>query len=311
MEWYQEPYPGGAMVPVRGFPRPLYPPDAEFSGRVPSINGPDVEAYKRVVSRAGRWPWGAFDRSFSNAFSHGRSGNVGETGVAGVQRQLGVLPDSGWVGKDTFNGFRSIRIPEGLPNAGQPAMDARAVELIEQAYATFNPDAGIVARKKALNHMEVRLGYTEQPWGSNTDNRVDGIRAAQVFTANGGTWLIGKPWCGSWCCYALGAAGVQGIDWHLASVAQIEDNARAGLKCYRGWTTDPDKVRPGDLAVVFGYGVHVEMVRSEIAGSTVNTYGGNTSPGSGGSQSNGGGAYARTRPLSDIRGFARVEYPGD
>jgi hypothetical protein len=40
------------------------------------------------------------------------------------------------------------------------------------------------------------------------------------------------------------------------------------------------------------------------------TEGGNTSNGSLGSQSNGGGAFRRERRLGDVHGFARVNYPG-
>ena len=99
------------VVAVLGFPRSVYPPDAGAQGKKPSVDGPDCIAYKRAISRAGRWPWGSFDDSFSNAFSHGKSGgNVGDSGVAGVQRQSGIEA-SGWIGKQTFNLLRSIRIP--------------------------------------------------------------------------------------------------------------------------------------------------------------------------------------------------------
>jgi hypothetical protein len=124
------------MVKVAGFPRPLYPPDAAQRGKQPSISGPDVEAYKRTVSRAGRWPWQNFDRAYSNGFAHGQGGNVRDTGVAGVQRQQGV-DDTGWLGEKTFNTLRSIKIPEGLNHAGEMAMDAYAVNLINQAWEMF------------------------------------------------------------------------------------------------------------------------------------------------------------------------------
>src|SRR5215467_8058011 len=123
------------MVKVAGFPRPLYPPDATKQGKRASVDGPDVEAYKRTVSRAGRWPWQAFDQTFSNGFAHGKSGNVGETGVAGVQRQQ-HLDATGWIGEKTFNTLRSIRCPSG-PHAGEMAMDSRAVALINEAFKIF------------------------------------------------------------------------------------------------------------------------------------------------------------------------------
>ena len=70
-------------------------------------------------------------------------------------------------------------------------------------------------------------------------------------------------------------------------------------------------MKPGDLTIVGGYGVHVEMVRGAPTSSSTPTYGGNTSPGTSGSQSNGGGAYARTRYPSEVRGYALVRYPGE
>jgi hypothetical protein len=135
-EWWERGYLGAEMVPVKGFPRPLYPPDAAAHGKKHSVDGPDVEAYKITVSRAGRWPWQPFDRDYSDPFAHGRSGNVPETGVAGVQRQLGI-DDTGWIGEATFNGLRSIVIPEGLPHTGEMAMNAYAVELVNEAWDFF------------------------------------------------------------------------------------------------------------------------------------------------------------------------------
>jgi hypothetical protein len=86
--WYEKGYPGGPMVAVKGFPRPLYPLSAAPTYQ-PSVDGSDVEAYKRTISRAGRWVWQAFDQAYSNGFANGKGPNVIDTGVAGVQRQQG------------------------------------------------------------------------------------------------------------------------------------------------------------------------------------------------------------------------------
>src|SRR5215831_5795260 len=134
--WYEHAYAGGPMVKVAGFPRPLYPPDAAAHGHSPSVDGPDVEAYKRTVARAQRWPWQTFDDTYSNSFAHGASGNVIDTGVAGVQRQQD-LDDTGWLGEKTFNTLRSIRVPDGKPHAGEMAMDATAASLISDAWEMF------------------------------------------------------------------------------------------------------------------------------------------------------------------------------
>jgi hypothetical protein len=91
----------------------------------------------------------------------------------------------------------------------------------------------------------------------------------------------------------------------LASVAQIEDYARAARGPFKGWTTDGSKAKMGDLVVLFGRGVHVGTVR-EITSSTCRTWEGNTSAGSG-SQSDGGGSYKRDRSRSyDVYGYALV-----
>src|SRR5262245_6680747 len=107
------------MVPVAGFPREL---------RVGDKDGPDVIGYKRTVWRAGRWqgPASRFDDSFSQAFSTGTGGQgfVGESGIAGVQRQQN-MPDTGVVDEKTFNTLRSMRCPKG-PHEGEMCMDATA-----------------------------------------------------------------------------------------------------------------------------------------------------------------------------------------
>lgn len=136
------------------FIRPLYPPDAAQKGKKPSEDGKDVQAIKRAVSRGGHWPWQTFDNVFSNAFSHGKSGNVSENGLAGVQRQNG-LDDSGWMGEKTYNLIRSARIPEGLPNAGQPLLDATAVDLLESFAKSYNGDDSSGTRCRLSDHFIV------------------------------------------------------------------------------------------------------------------------------------------------------------
>ena len=159
--WSETGYPGGPMVAVKGFPRPMYPPDAAAKGKKPSKDGPDVVAYKRTVSRAGRWTWQKFDDTFSDNFAHGKD-ELADSGVAGVQRQQGI-DATGWIGEKTFNTLRSIRVPDGLPNAGEPAMDATAVNLINDAWDIYggDPGGGGNPRDKAMSHLEKRVGYTE------------------------------------------------------------------------------------------------------------------------------------------------------
>jgi CHAP domain len=287
-EWWERAYPGAPMVKVSGFPRPLYPPDASQYGKKPSIDGPDVVAYKRTVSRAGRWPWQEFDDAFSNSFSHGLSGNVGETGIAGIQRQQ-HLDATGWIGEKTFNTLRSIKIPEGLPHAGEMAMDATAVNLINDAWAEFEgneppPEDTGTLRVKALNRAIGELGYTEWPPGTN-DNKF-------------GSWygMNGEPWCAMFVTWAYEESGdspsfVKGSRYSYCPY--VVSDARAGRYGLR--TTD-DPI-PGDLVVYDWSGDtiydHIGLFERWTSGFTqFNAIEGNTSYSS---NSNGGEVMRRSR----------------
>jgi hypothetical protein len=161
-------------------------------------------------------------------------------------------------------------------------------------------------RDKSAKWHEGHLGITESPPDSNCDTRSDGIRTSQDGCANG-TWLRNQPWCGCWAWSGLYAAGKvkKGDSW-LASVASIEDYAKAGNGPFKGWTTDGSKAKKGDLVVLFGRGQHVGTVR-EVTSSHCRTWEGNTSSSSGGSQSNGGGSYKRDRSRSsETYGYALV-----
>lgn len=150
--WWQVPYKGGGPAKVRGFPRPLYPPAAKNKGKTPSKDGPDVVAVKRTISRLGRWPWQAFDDHFSDRFSLGNpSSAVEHSGVAGFQRQM-AIDDTGWIGEPTFQALRYALVPDHLPHAGEQAMDARACELIDQAFELYagKPASSAPLKRKAI-----------------------------------------------------------------------------------------------------------------------------------------------------------------
>lgn len=168
-------------------------------------------------------------------------------------------------------------------------------------------------RARALRFLRSRAGITEQPPGSNRDNRARGITWMQRTVAGGGSWLIGLPWCGVACAAAAMHAGLQiPQPWRWASVAAIEDDARARRNALRGWTRDIKRARKGDLIVLFRRGQHVETIASTSWAwrrlGCVLTYGGNTSSGNTGSQDNGGGLFRRIRRIADIHGIALIDY---
>ncbi len=301
--WWEHAYKGGGPVKVDGFPRPLYPPDANQHGKKPSVNGPDVKAYKRTVSRLGRWPWQTFDEAYSNGFAHGTGGNVRDTGVAGVQRQQDI-DDSGWLGKKTFDTLRYARIPVELPNGGQMAMDATAVNLINEAFRMFKgqepPPAGAGSVRQAALELAVsQIGVKESPPDSNQ------VKYSSWYG------MVG-PWCAmfvTWCYETNkrreSPSFVKGSRY--AYVPYIVADARAGKN---GLVTTDDPV-PGDL-VCYDWQWdseydHVGLFEKWAGGGSFQAIEGNTSTSN---QSNGGQVMRRTR----TRGgqgtvFVRVKEP--
>jgi CHAP domain len=302
-DWWEVPYRGGPMVDVKGFPRALYPPDARKYGHPGSIDGPDVEAYQRTVARAGRWPWGTFNQTYSNGFAHGTGGNVRNTGVAGVQRQGAPrLDDTGWIGEKTFNLLRSIRVPAG-PHEGEMAMDSYSAKLINDAWDMFGgheppPPPSSTVRELALAMAVTQLGVKESPPNSN-----------QVLYSE---WysMIG-PWCAMFCTWCFDKAGgspsfQQGSSY--AYVPYIVGDARAKR---RGLSTTDSPI-PGDL-VCYDWEWnteydHVGIFEGWTSGSYFTALEGNTS--ASGSQSNGGEVCRKQRsPAGQGTVFVRVTEP--
>ena len=312
-EWWQKPYPGKPGLKVK-YVRPLYPPDAKGLGHTPSEDGPDVEAVKRTVSRMGRWPWptdpdGApFDQAYSNAFAHGKAGgNVGDSGVEGVQRQQNqgakpyfTGPIRGWYGPDMHQLLCNAAIPEGLMHAGEYAMDANAQTLFAQAYKDFNeqPPAGSV-REAALEEARHHLGYTESPAGSNHN----------MF----GSWygMDYSPWCAMFVtyCFECGAKGGSpsfSKGSYYAYVPYVVQDARSGRRGLSVASTP----KPGDLVCYDwsrdGTYDHIGLFESGSA-SSWQAIEGNTSTSS---NSNGGEVMRRSRSKNDAAVvFVRVAEP--
>lgn len=161
--------------------------------------------------------------------------------------------------------------------------------------------ATVTKRDLVVRFAQAQVGTVEQPPGSNRGPKITAWQ--QSF----GSWLVGQAWCGVFAGVCLRQAGVP-VNSRIAGVALIEDDARSGANGFKAWTTDPKRVRPADLVVLFGRGIHVEVV-VKVEGGFVHTVGGNTSSGNVGSQNNGGGVFARVRSLFDVHGFALVDLP--
>jgi hypothetical protein len=151
----------------------------------------------------------------------------------------------------------------------------------------------------AIAYARKYVGTTENPPGSNRGPKIDQWERM--------CHMIAQPWCGAFSNACLVAAGFPSQPW-MSYCPTIEGKARSREG---GWSWHPiGNARPGDL-VLYGRNVaeHVELYAGAGA-----TYGGNTSSGSAGSQSNGGGVFKRGRNFADpgfpARGVARPPYRG-
>lgn len=138
--------------------------------------------------------------------------------------------------------------------------------------------------RDVLDVARAELGNMESPAGSNRTKY--------------GKWmgLDGQPWCMSfvqWCFYQAG----QALPYRTGSCSAL-------LNWYR--KNQRERVvyepQPGDI-VIYNFG-HTGIIESSYAG-TITAIEGNTSPGSSGSQDNGGGVYRRTRGKSTAAGYIR------
>jgi len=284
-EWWERAYPGGPMV---GPPlvRPLYPPDAAGQGKNPSPPGDDCLAIKRALWRGGRWqgPASRFDREWSNSIAHGSGPNVVDSGLAGFQRQMGIIPSSGWLGEYTMNAIRSARIPAPLPNAGEPLLDATAIGLLEKAASAHNRTSH---RERALSKAIAQLGYVESPPGTN----------GTMY----GAWygMNYEPWCAmfvAWCYEAVGDSPTFAPGVRYAYVPYMVSDARAG----RNGLSVVSSPAPGDLAA---FDWERDSVHDHVGiferGTPASFYciEGNTSPAN---DSNGGQVMRRERSSSSV-----------
>lgn len=166
--------------------------------------------------------------------------------------------------------------------------------------------AGITSGKgaaAALKFARDQIGTVERPPGSNWGPKIEGWIRAAGYTSP-------VPWCGCACNAFVMAGGVpSGAGW-IGYTPAIVAHAKAGKG---GWSWHgPTSGQPGDLVLFDTPGgdpaVHVGMVEKKINDATYQTIEGNTSSGSGGSQSEGGGVFRRQRSTQGhfrIIGFAR------
>lgn len=149
-----------------------------------------------------------------------------------------------------------------------------------------------------LRITQAEIGYAEKP--GNVVKYWPAIGLPQYNRLN-------AAWCGGFTYWVMTRAGID-LSWTTPkrfgyTVTGLADGRKAGLA-----VSSPTA---GDL-VFFNFpgGPSVDHVGivTGVDGAYLLTVEGNTSPGTAGSQSNGGGVYARRRHISLAAGFVRPKY---
>jgi hypothetical protein len=235
-----------------------------------------------------------------------RIGSKGQN-VRRLQTVLGVTVD-GELGKVTWAAWRARFVERGgWGFTGTTKRARRRWDLVMGGTQTA------AEKKRAAKHQggpngaltfgRRYIGRAEHPSNRGTW----GLNAWQLELASGGAWLNAAPWCGIyvWACLTKGA-GVKGLNSRCAAVNFIYLDAAAGRN---GWRSRHGRTegKPGDAVILFGTSTHVGLIEKRVPGG-YQTIEGNTSPGNGGSQSNGGGCYRRVRPYSAVVACCRPNY---
>jgi hypothetical protein len=163
-------------------------------------------------------------------------------------------------------------------------------------YSTQESGSG---RSACKDWLDAQLGISENPPESNRGSPEPSGWQRRVYGTDG------VPWC---ACFAGCSSWDNGVTGPVtAGVYNNTELAKQGQGIYRGWTTDPARVHAGDHA--FRGSDHTGVIYDRQTGVTIE---GNTSPGSEGSQYNGGCVAKRDRGFGYwTAGFGLVRYPDD
>lgn len=172
-------------------------------------------------------------------------------------------------------------------------------------YAELAAGMGLAGKgaQDALAYAAKHVGIKEHPPGSNSGPMIDDWLKLTGYDSP-------QPWCGCFVNACIVAGGIpSGAGWGIGYTPSIVAHAKAGKD---DWSWHPTGGKPGDLALYdTGPGgdiaVHVEIVRAQLSDTRYSTYGGNTSGGSSGSQSN-GGMVARHDDRSRVGGFRIIGF---
>ncbi len=158
----------------------------------------------------------------------------------------------------------------------------------------LRPELDKTGRDEIVAWCESFLGVKEHPAGSNKGEPQPSGWQRDVFGRDG------VPWCACFTVSSGRAVGIEGSG--TASVQENVNLARKGQGMWRGYTTDPSRVRPGDHAAVISTSTHTEVV---VGPSPWDCIGGNTGP----SNISNGGMVMRTNRRGMIVGWLLIREP--
>lgn len=174
MSWYTHPYKKGPAVGPERLPRTLRFDADDIQ------SGDDVLAMKRAISHAQRWlPWAPsqWDSRYSKPFSMGKgTGQVGDSGVRGFQRQEG-LTQNGEINDNTYQRIRRARIPVG-PREGDPILDVISIALIKAAIKELAPEGKLAKVREAISDFCERAEDAEAVWHYTQNRPYQGLGVA-------------------------------------------------------------------------------------------------------------------------------------
>jgi len=172
--WYSKPYKKGTAVGPAKLPRVLKFDIANV------MSGDDVIAMKRTVSHAQRWmPWAPsqWDNRYNTFFAMGKgTGNVGDSGVRGFQRQEG-LPQTGEIDDATYQRMRRALIPVG-PREGEHVLDSVSILLIKSAIEELSPAGKFLKVQAAIADFCERAEVAESLWSYDQQRPYTGLGVA-------------------------------------------------------------------------------------------------------------------------------------
>lgn len=211
---------------------------------------------------------------------------------------------------------RSRRLLRKVLNATKLAHRRRVVA--EKRLANYREQLAaerVQPGKLVLAAAATQLGHHET--GSNDAPWLRSMEADLQRAGSGVGWVIpGQPYCGFGVLWSV----LRGLAFRLpdgmvytpniAGYAGLRFKARDG-KRYKLVRVSPEHAKPGAIVVfdwVPGTGAdHTGLARGPMRGGVIPTREFNTSPGSSGSQSNGGGVYDRLRYRANVLAVLNIE----